>query len=174
MKKIFRTLIAASVLICGMVFTGCDMFLNFKLKNTEGKWFKYEGEVQSIPLGDNTAEEGDDTGVLKDAELYFYFERDNGLTVAIQAESTQKIELFNGAASTELDLTTGRVNTYADFSTAKWISLTEIAPMTACEEPKVSADPEHCVLIGGENANDIKIQWKKVLANIILKKLLGE
>ena len=175
MKKIIRTLVAASVLICGMVFTGCDMFLNFKLKNTEGKWFKYEGEVPDIPLGlTDDSKDDPDTGKLKNAELYLYFDRDNGLTVAIQAESKQTVELFGGAASTELKLITGNVNTYDDFTTSKWIALTEVAPMTACEAPKVYTNPDECLLIGGEESNNIKIQWKKVLANIIINKLLGE
>ena len=175
MKKIIRTLVAASVLICGMVFTGCDMFLNFKLKNTEGKWFKYEGEVPDIPLGlTDDSKDDPDTGKLKNAEIYFYFDRNEGLIVAVQASSTEEIELKDGLFQTKIEIITGNVKTYEDFTTTRWISLTEVAPMTACEAPKVYTNPKECFLIGGENASDIKIQWKKVLANIIINKLLGE
>ena len=122
----------------------------------------------------DNSEDDPQAGKLENAELYLYFNRDDGLKVAIQAESEQVIELFGGAASTSVKLITGNVNTYSDFSTTKWITLTELSAMTACDEPTVVAEPDKCILIGGEESNDIKIQWKKVLANIIINKLLGE
>jgi hypothetical protein len=190
MKKIFRTLIAASVLICGFAFTSCgfllqkkegdedltlkDYLINQKLKNTENKWFKYDGEVPDIPLGLTDDSENDaQTGKLENAQLYLYYNRDKGLTVAIQAESEQVIELFGGAASTSMKLVTGNVNTYENFSVTRWITLSELAAMSPSDEPQVVSEPDKCILIGGDESNDIKIQWKKVLANIIISKLLG-
>ena len=175
MKKIFRTLVAASVLLGLSTFTGCSFLMEHKLKNTEGKWFKYEGKVPDIPLGLTDDSENDaQTGKLENAELYLYYNRDDGLTVAIQAESEQVIELFGGAASTTMKLVTGNVNTYENFTVARWITLSELAAMSPCEAPEVVTEPDKCILIGGEESNDIKIQWKKVLANIIINKLLGE
>ena len=175
MKKIFKTLVAASVLLGVFAFTGCSFLMDFKLKNTENKWFKYEGDVPDIPLGvTDNSEEDPQAGKLENAELYFYYNRDDGLKVAVQAESTQVIELFGGAASTSVKLVTGSVHTYSDFSTTRWITLTELSAMTACTEPTVVAEPDKCILIGGEESNNIKIQWKKVLANIIINKLLGD
>ncbi len=192
MKKIFKTFVVASVLLTAFAFTGCgfllekekegnedltlkDYLIDQKLKNTENKWFKYDGKVPDIPLGLTDNSENDaQTGKLENAELYLYYNRDDGLTVAIQAESEQVIELFGGAASTTMKLVTGNVNTYENFTVARWITLSELAAMSPCEAPEVVTEPDKCILIGGEESNNIKIQWKKVLANIIINKLLGE
>lgn len=190
MKKIYKTLVAASVLLCGLVFTGCDFllerennedlnikdyYLDKKLEKTEKKWFQYKGEVPDIPIGAKTdTNEDTETGKLENAELYLYFDRDEGLTVAIQAETTQQVGLFGGAITTDMKLITGSVHVYDDFTTTKWIALTEFAALKDAEEPKVSSNPDECLIIGGDEANSITVQWKKVLANIILNKLLGE
>ena len=175
MKKIFKTLVAASVLLSGFVFTGCEFFIQMSLKNTEGKWYKYGGEVPAIPIGaPGDTNEDTQTGSLENAELYFYFENGEGLKVAIQAETTQNVELFGGAVQTEMKLVTGSVHTYDDFSAKKWVALTKLGTFAECDAPKVVTNPDECLLIGGEEANDMQIQWKKVLANIILSKLLGE
>ncbi len=175
MKKIFRTLVVASVLLGVFAFTGCEFLMEHKLQNTEDRWFKYEGELPAIPLGvSDNSKDDPDTGKLENAEMFMYYNRDAGLKVAIQAESTQVIELFGGAASTSVKLVTGNVNTYEDFSTTRWITITEAVALTPCDAPMVVTEPDKCILIGGEESNNIKIQWKKVLANIIINKLLGE
>ena len=141
-------------------------------QTTENKWFKYDGNVPNIPLGLTDDSENDtQTGKLENAELYLYYNRDDGLTVAIQAESEQVIELFGGAASTTMKLVTGNVNTYENFTVARWITLSELAAMSPCEAPEVVTEPDKCILIGGEESNNIKIQWKKVRAKIIINKL---
>lgn len=190
MKKIFRTLVAASVLLTAFAFTGCgflleknededltlkDYVINQKLKKTEKIWFKYKGEVPAIPIGAKTdVDENSETGKLENAEIFLYFDRDEGLKVAIQAETTQQVGLFGGAITTDMKLVTGSVHVYEDFTTAKWITLTEFSALEEAEEPKVSSNPDECLIIGGDEANSITIQWKKVLANIIIEKLLGE
>ena len=194
MKKIFKTLVAASVLICGLVFTSCgyllekekegnedltlkDYILNKTLQDSENKWYKYQGELPSIPIGAIAdVNESAQAGSLENAELYLYFNRDTGLTVAIQASTEQNVELFGGALATTMELVTGNVNTYSDFTTVKWVGLKTYSAtaLIESEEPLVSAHPEQCLLIGGDKANTITIQWKKVLANIIINKLCGE
>ena len=190
MKKIYKTLVAASVLLCGLVFTGCgfllekeenedltlkDYYINKKLEKTEKIWFQYQGEVPDIPIGAKTdTNEDAQTGKLENAELYLYFDRDEGLKVAVQAETTQQVGLFGGAITTNMKLVTGSVHIYEDFTTAKWITLTEVAALKEADEPKVSSNPDECLIIGGDEANSITVQWKRVLANIILEKLLAE
>ena len=190
MKKILRTLAVASVLLGVFAFTGCgflleknededltlkDYVINQKLKKTEKIWFKYKGEVPAIPIGAKTdVDENSETGKLENAEIFLYFDRDEGLKVAIQAETTQQVGLFGGAITTDMKLVTGSVHVYEDFTTAKWITLTEFSALEEADEPKVSSNPDECLIIGGDEANSITVQWKKVLANIIIEKLLGE
>ena len=190
MKKIFKTLVVASVLLSGLVFTSCgyllekdkegnedltlkDYIINQKLQKTEKIWFQYQGDVPDIPIGatDNSKDDPS-TGKLENAELYFYFDRNEGLKVAVQAETTQQVGLFGGAITTDMKLVTGSVHVYEDFTVAKWITLTELSAMKESEEPKVSSNPDECLIIGGDEANSITVQWKRVLAEIILSKLL--
>ena len=194
MKKIFKTLVAASVLLCGFVFTSCgyllekekegnedlsltDYYINLKLQKTEKIWFKYQGTIKEIPIGDITdTDESKETGKLENAEIYFYFDRDKGLKVAIQAESEQQVGLLGGAITTQMKVITGSVHVYEDFTAKKWIALTDGAGTALKEdvEPKVSSNPEECFIIGGEEANTVTVQWKRVLAEIILNQLFKE
>ena len=171
MKKIVKSLIAAAVLICGFAFTGC---MQQMVQNTQGKWYKYNKTVD-IPLGFSKSG-GETEETLKGASLYVYYESGKGLKVAIQAESTESVEVLGGLLSQDITITAGAVYEFGpnEFGDTKWTALIALSAMQQCDEPKISSNPDECLEIGGVNAKETKIQWKKVLANIIIGKLLGE
>ena len=39
---------------------------------------------------------------------------------------------------------------------------------------KISSNPEECVVLAGEDKGEFKIQWKKVLVNLLSDKLLED
>lgn len=174
MKKIYKTLVAASVLLCGLVFTGCEFYKQAVVDNTQGQWYKFN-KTYDIPLA-AAADEDTEKGTLKDATVYVYYTSDDGLKVAVQAESTEKVELMGGLFEQDVELTTGAVYTFEkeQFGDGKWTALVKLSTMMPADEPKVSSDPDKCIILGGDNAKETKVMWKKVLANIILNKLLAE
>lgn len=175
MKKIFKTLVAASVLLCGLVFTSCEFYKQAVVDNTQGQWYKYNKTV-NIPIGAVDDASDDEVKTLKDASLYVYYTSEDGLKVAVQAESKESVDVLGGLFSQEVTVTAGAVHSFTpeEFGDGKWTALVALSLMAPCEEPEISANPEKCLEIGGDNAKDTKIQWKRVLANMILNKWLGE
>lgn len=179
MKKFLKILTAAAVLLCGLAFTGCGAAETIKeiVDSTHQKWYKYTGETSiDIPLGaDDNSENSTSTNYLKNAEIYIYY--DHGLTVAIQSVSKQDIQIFNGLATTTQDIYLGGSKTYTEeqFGTVKWTALLAAANFKQqTQAPKIIADPDNCVIVGGDQASNYKIQWKKFLANYLIGTLLGE
>ena len=175
MKKIIRTLVAASVLICGMVFTGCEFYKQAVVDNTQGQWYKYNKTVD-IPIGTTDDASDEEVKTLKDASLFVYYESDEGLKVAVQAESKESVEVLNGLFSQDVTVTAGATHSFTpeEFGDGKWTALVALSVMKPCEEPAVSATPDKCLILGGDDAKETKIQWKRVLANMVLNKWLNE
>ena len=137
-------------------------------ENTQGKWYKYAQTVD-IPLGTTDDVADSDVKTLKDASLYVYYESGEGLKVAIQAETTESVQVLGGLLSQDVTVTAGAVYSFAPekFGDGKWTALVALSTMEESDEPEVSANPEYCLLLGGETAKDTKVQWNKVLANVI-------
>lgn len=172
MKKFLKIMTAAAVLLCGLALTGCGAV--DALKQTYNKWYKYNGTYE-VPLGSNADEEdGTAMNTLKDAEFYVYFDENDGMTLAIQSTSTQDIQLVQGLATTQVELVTGGTKTYETVGTGRWGVLMYSGNFVQSSVPKIVSEPEKCIVLAGDNANEFKIQWKKVLANLIVKKMLGE
>lgn len=169
MKKIFKLLILSSIFMAGFIFTGC--MKEQIVDSTQDQWYKYAKTVD-IPLSKTGSEESP-LSDLKGASLYVYYLSGEGLKVAIQAESEQSIEILGGLVSYDQTITAGAVYNFENFTDTKWAALVLLSGMSPCDEPKVSATPDQCLILGGDEASDVKIQWKKVLANVILEKLLG-
>ena len=173
MKKIFRTLIVISVLLGVFTFASCS--LKDIVENTQGRWYKYTQTVD-IPLGTADDVADSDVKTLKDASLYVYYESGEGLKVAIQAETTESVQVLGGLLSQDVTITAGAVYSFSPekFGDGKWTALVALSAMEESDEPEVSANPDKCLILGGDNAKDTKVQWKKVLANVILGQLLKE
>lgn len=176
MKKLVKILSAAAVLLCGIMLTGCGPAETIKEIVTEGindsykQWYKYEGTAK-IPLGESDDNEKvDEKHSLKDAEFFVYYDPDIGLTVAFQSTSEQDIEVVKGLFSTQVELVTGGTKKYSkdEFGKGKWAALWASGKFQKCSAPKIITEPEKCMVLTGEEANDFKIQWKKVLANYLL------
>ena len=176
MKKIAKILSAAAVLLCVLVMTGCGAAETLKetvletINDSYKQWYKYEKAV-TVPMGaedENTSSE--EKHKLKDAELFVYYDPDVGLKVAFQSTSTQDIEVVEGLFSTQIDLVTGGTKEYTkeEFGKGKWAALWASGKFQKCNAPKIVTEPERCMVLTGENANDFKIQWKKMLANYLL------
>ena len=144
-------------------------------ENTQGKWYKYNQTV-NIPLGATDDVAFSEGKTLNDASLYVYYESGEGLKVAIQAETKENVDVFGGAISQEVAIITGAVYSFdvAKFDNKKWAALVALSEIEECDEPEVSANPDKCLILGGDTAEDTKVQWKRVLKNVILEKLLGE
>ncbi len=173
--KTLRLIFAAALLLCAMVMAGCsdsgavDLF-----EGTYNQWYKYDGSAK-IPLGavdDETT--GSNTSWLKNVDVYCKFNPAAGLTVALQASKDQNIDVFNGLATTTTKITMGGKKEYSleQFGKAKWIAVYSTVKLTKTDAPKVVTNPDECITL--DNFDNFKIQWKKVLANLLVNKLLGE
>lgn len=169
MKKFLTIMTAAAVLLCGLVMTGCGMkeIIKETIDDSYKTWYKYEKAV-TVPLG--SSDESESNNSLKDAELYVYFDPDVGLKAAIQSTSTQDVELVKGLFTTQVELVTGGTKEYTkeQFGKGKWAALWASGKFEKSDEPKVSKEPEKCMILFGEDKNEFQIQWKKVIANYIL------
>ena len=169
MKKFLTIMTAATVLLCSTVLTSCgaaDL-----IAETYDTWYKYEKTV-TIPLGtdiDATSTESE-AHSLKDAELYVYFDPDDGLTIAVQSTSSQDVEMLGGLITQTVDVVIGGTKQYdnTQFGKGKWAALWASGKFQKASEPKVSSEPEKCVILAGDDKRDFKIQWKKVLLNYLL------
>lgn len=172
MKKFFNLLIATSIFICGLFFTGCNK--EAIINNTANQWYSYPQTV-NIPLG-LTGDEESPVNTLENANIYFYFDEEDGLTVAIQAETEKSVAILGGLLNQSVEVTAGASYQFGidKFGSTKWALLFSVSGFRQCDEPKVVSDPDNCIILGGENAKDTKVLWKKVLAEVILNKLLGE
>ncbi len=173
MKKIIKIMTVAAVLLSGLVLTGCGAkeIITETIKDSYKTWYKYEKTV-TIPLGSN-AEATGTTGEehqLKDAELFVYFDPDAGLKVAVQSTSAQDVEMLGGLVTQTVDVTIGGTKSYdsSQFGKGKWAALWASGKFEKSSEPKVSSEPEKCVILAGDDKRDFQIQWKKVLVNYLL------
>ena len=181
MKKIITIMTAAAVLLSAILFTSCGVAEAIKdtVESSYHKWYKYKSSSQiNIPVlsasesdEDTTAES---TQTLKNAEIYFYFNPDSGLTVAVQSTSSQDVDMLNGLISQRVDFVIGSKKRFAlnDFGKVKWTALWSSGKIEKASAPKVVTNPDECILLDG--TNQPKIQWRKFLANYLLNKLLDD
>ncbi len=181
MKKIITIMTAAAVLLSAILFTSCGVAEAIKdtVESSYHKWYKYKSSSQiNIPVlsasesdEDTTAES---TQTLKNAEIYFYFNPDSGLTVAVQSTSSQDVDMLNGLISQRVDFVIGSKKSFAlnDFGKVKWTALWSSGKIEKASAPKVVTNPDECILLDG--TNQPKIQWRKFLANYLLNKLLDD
>ena len=170
---------AAALCFCALFMTACsssgsDSGIESLFAGTYNQWYKYNGSAQ-IPLGaadDDT--EGSNTSLLKSVELYCKFNPAAGLTIAVQASKEQNIEVFNGLGTTTANVTMGGTKEYGldKFGMAKWIAVYSAVNLKSSSTPKIVSNPDECIKL--DNFDNFKIQWKKVLANLLVNKLLGE
>lgn len=182
MKKLTKIMIAAAVLLCGFVVTGCGAAETIKeiVDGTHNQWYKYKSEKSiDIPVlagseadDDNTAESANK---LKDAEIYLYYDSNDGLLVAIQSKTEQKVEMLHGLYSQNLTIPMGATKQFTkeEFGTAKWTSLTLAVQLEKSSAPEIVTNPDGCIVLG-KNGNDPKIQWKKSIVNYLLSNLIED
>lgn len=181
MKKIMKIMTAAA-LLCTVLFAGCAVAEAVKesVNDSYKQWYKYKsGDKQiNIPMVNSTAEDTDDAAessrTLKNAEIYFYFDQDVGLTVAVQSVTTQDVELMNGLLKDKVDFVVGETHAYPleKFGKRKWAALWGSGKIEKTSAPKIFTNPDQCIQLNKENGP--KIQWKKFLANYLLNKLLDD
>lgn len=180
MKKILTIMTAAAVLLAGLIFTSCGAkeIIKETVDGSYKQWYKYKSNRQiDIPVLQSTADDNqadESTDKIKNAEIYFYYDKDIGLKVAIQASKEEQITLYNGLFSTRQELTIGSVKQYTpqEFGKVKWSALWGSGKLEKTNEPKIVAKPSECIVLG-EGTNP-KIQWKKFLTNYLLDKLLED
>lgn len=173
MKKIMKIMTAATLFLCGLVFSGCGVkeIVKETINDSYKTWYKYEKKV-TIPLGQDaeaTGTTGEDHS-LKDAELFVYFDPETGLKVAVQSTSSQDVQMLGGLVTQTVDVTIGGTKSYgiSEFGKGKWAAVWASGKFEKSSEPKVSSEPEKCVILAGDDKRDFKIQWKKVLVNYLL------
>ena len=177
MKKLTKIMAVAAVIFCGALVTACGLFGAVKeyIDSTHGTWFKYNGSSLEVPFGtDDNSDSSASTNTLKNADIYVYY--DHGLTVAVQTVTQTDIDLLGGLVTSRQDVVVGATKTYTeeDFNSAKWTLLLAAANFKQQESaPTIVADPDRCVIIGGDNIPNFKIQWKKFLKEKIVEYLLG-
>ena len=178
MKKLTKIMIAAAVLLCGLVVTGCAAAETIKeyVDSTHKTWYKYNGNSIEIPLGkDDDSDSSATSKNLQNADIYVYY--DQGLTVAVQSETQQDVEMLGGLVTQKQTIVVGGKKTYTEkeFGTVKWTALLAAANFKSqSSAPKIVYDPDSCVIIGGDEAPNFKIQWKKFLKQKLIDTLIGE
>ena len=182
MKKFLKIMTAAAVLLCGLALTGCGLkeIVKETAESSYKKWYKYKSEKPiNIPLVANAAADTDtadeSTQTLKNAEIYFYFDPDAGLTVAVQSVTTQDVQMLQGLIQQRIDFVIGSTKQYTleEFGKYKWAALWGSGKVEEASAPKIYTNPSECIVLGSD-ANQPTIQWKKFLANYLLNKLLEE
>ena len=183
MKKYVKVIAIAAVLLSGLMLAGCAAAQTIKetvienVNDSYNKWYKYKSKKQiDIPIASTSASDDEDISKLENAEIYVCFNPDKGLTVSIQSETTQTVELLKGLYQQEMKITVGGNKEYPleDFGKKSWYTLWGSGKLEKASEPKIHAHPEECVLIGSEKAPGAKIQWKKLLANYLIGSLLED
>ena len=175
MKKTFKILTAVAVTLSAIILSGCG--LKDIVESTYNKWYKYNGsKTITIPLGSTDGEDATSAHELNDAQVFVFFNPDSGLKVAVQAVSTQNVEMLGGLVSREQEITVGGTKTFdkESFGEAKWVSLIGIGDFVKADEPKVSSNPGDCLILIGDDKTEYQIQWKKFLKTKIINLLLGE
>lgn len=187
MKKFLKIMAAAAVLLCGLALTGCGAAQTIKetviesVTDSYNNWYKYKSTKQiDIPMFDssitNEDENTDENGKLKDAQIYFNFNPDTGLKIAVQSVTKQEVSLLGGLYSQNMDIVVG--DTYdvslTKFGKKSWYTLWGSGKLEKADAPKIVTNPSECIIIGGEKAPKSKIHWKKFLANYLLGSLLDD
>ena len=182
MKKITKLFVGLVLFSSTLLLSGCM----FDWTTTYDNWYKYKkAEGLDIPIVDvaNAEAESDATGIasgtMKNAEMYVCFNPDKGLTIAIQSTKEQQIDIAGGLLTTSVDVVTGGTKTYPkeSFGKAKWMALYGTGLFEESKTPKVISNPSECIILASDEngeANKFDFQWKKVLKQILINKLLGE
>ncbi len=173
MKKISKFIATLSILAAIFLMVGCGVKDLVKYDT----WYKYNKEGGlDIPVGDaGTGDSETATGqLMQNAELYVFYNKTDGLKLAVQSTKSQNIELAGGLLQTSVDVVTGGTKEYpvSEFGTGKWSALILSGNFSESKAPKIVTDPDHCINL--TNSEDFSFQWKKVLKRILINKLLGE
>ena len=182
MKKITKLFVGLILFSSTLLLSGCM----FDWTATYDTWYKYKkAEGLDVPIVDvaNSETEADTAGIasgtMKNAEMYVCFNPDKGLTVAIQSTKDQQIDIAGGLLTTSVEVVTGGSKTYTkeQFGKGKWMALYGTGLFEESKTPKVISNPEQCIILASDEeggANQFDFQWKKVLKQILINKLLGE
>ena len=171
MKKITKLVAVMAVLSSVLMMCGCG--LKDAIDATHNKWYKYNNENGiDIPLGDDSSTSSAQTQTLQGAELYLYFDDSEGLVAIVQKETEAEVTVL-GIPQT-MTVITGAKKQYTkeQFGSVKWGTLVASGKISECNEPEMSANPDKCYDVSEIFTQGV--QWKKVLANILIKQLLEE
>ena len=187
MKKITRFIAAAAIILSGLLLVSCEAVQTIKetvvesVNDSYKQWYKYKSKNQvDVPLLDANVEEQDNAAdspnKLKNAEIYLYFDPDNGLTVAIQSVTNQEVTLLGGLYKQNMDVVVGDFKEFPleKFGKKSWYTVWGSGKLEKCSAPKIYTDTDSCIRIGTDQAPNSKIQWKRFIANYLLNSLLDE
>lgn len=183
MKKTTKILSIVLILFAGLIISSCDLFNQIKdaVEDTYDTWYKYNGESLDLPVTANAnADDENPSGseLLKKAQIYVLFNETKGLTLAVQAQSSENVSLLGDLISTEVKVTTGSVKQYTieEFGATKWSVLALSGNFEKCKIPEVAKDPlpPGVILLNGEGTKGFNLQWKKVLREYLINQLLGD
>lgn len=169
MKKYSKLIVAAAVLLCGLVLTGCGV--KDYVEQTYDTWYQYEydGSAIKIPLGASDGENVQELHTLEGVEFYVRYNPDDGLEVAIQADKEQNVEVFSGLVNAPAKVTMGGTHKFNtnEFGTTLWAALVLLPTgLDESSTPKIVAKPDECIKL--DDYDNFKIQWKKVLATYLV------
>lgn len=181
MKKLTKILTITAILASIFAVTSCGVTEAIKdtVEGSYDKWYKYDkGDKQiDIPLvatEQDDSEDGDGIGSLNNADIYFMYNAEKGLTVAIQAVTEQNVEVLGGLVTNKMDLVVGSTKVYPpeSFGKGKWAALWGSGKIKKDSAPEIYTNPKGCINLNSEDGP--KVQWRKFLANYLLNKLLDD
>lgn len=169
MKKITKLIAVLSIVASVFMMCGCG--LKDAIDTKHNTWCKYEKGVD-IPLGDDTSETTAAAKTMAGAELYLYYSDTNGLLVVVQKDTEATVQVL-GIPQT-MTVTTGAKKQYTkdQFKALEWDGLAISGKISKCDTPKLISNPDGCYDVSEIFTEGV--QWKKVLANILVNQLLSD
>lgn len=161
-----RFVLLAALAVFAALLASCDM--DGITEYYSDQWYEYDTSRLAdikIPVGTSDTDDAAATKEIAIAGLYAYFNQSSGLRLVVA----------QGTSASDYAKPVYGEKTYSteEFSAAKWIALVELGNLRKCGKPDCIGSDLYLNL-SDITDKDGGIQWKKVLTNILIGKLLEE
>ena len=139
MKKIVKLIAGLVILASVFMLSGCGV-----LEETYNKWYKYNNQL-NLPIHEGAdVSSGSDTGILKNADLYLYYNKTDGLKICFVTTHEQEIQ-YGGSYSplvVNADIVTGATKQFepSAFGPGLWDALVVTGKIRPQNPPTIAVD----------------------------------
>ncbi|MBR4790610.1 MAG: hypothetical protein IK024_06930 [Treponema sp.] len=138
MKKVFKLFAGLVVLASVFMLSGCGV-----LEETYNKWYKYNTQL-NLPIAEADTEDSTKDGLLKNADLYLYYNKTDGLKICFVTTHKQEIQ-YGGSLSpitVNADIVTGGTKQFqpSQFGPGLWDALVVSGKIQPQNPPTIAVD----------------------------------